>query len=78
MIEQNDFIYQQWKQNSVKRAYAHFMNVYIRLQSLAQYIAAGGAEEESPDYCYLVTELGEDVLREELGKIMLEMENKNG
>lgn len=62
----------------MKQAYVHFMNVYIRLQNLAQYMAAGGAEEESPDYCYLVTELGEDILREELGKIMLEMEKKNG
>ena len=76
MIDQNQFIYQQWRHNSVKNAYMHFMNIYARIQNLAHYVVAGGNAEDSPDYQYLVDEIGIDALVTELGKLIEKEDDK--
>ena len=42
-------------------------------------MAAAGAPDDplvKDDYFYLVSELGEDILREELGRLVVEMKEK--
>ena len=42
-------------------------------------MVAGGAPDDplvKDDYLYLVSELGEDILREELGRLVVEMKEK--
>ena len=55
------------------------MHRYARIRQIAYYIYAGGSPTDpdvKDDYFYLVTELGEDVLREELGRVVVEMKEK--
>lgn len=84
MIDQNTFIYQQCKQNAVKRAYAQYISMCCRIQNVARCLVAGGNPGEDPDvkddYFYLVGQIGEDILEDVLGKevkrIMLQIEEK--
>lgn len=74
---------EQWQnimmqQERTKKAFVRCMNINVKIANLARFVATGGAAKDAEDYYYLVTELGEDVLQEQLGKILLTMENKNG
>lgn len=41
-----------------------------KISNLAKFIAAGGAAEDSPDYEYLVDEIGLDALVTEIGQLI--------
>ena len=41
-----------------------------KISNLARFIAAGGAAEDSPDYKYLVDEIGLDALVTEIGQLI--------
>ena len=78
-INQQYYNYLQFRQNMLKRAYLYHMNICIRIQNIAQHMVAGGAPDDplvKDDYFYLVSELGEDILREELGRLVVEMKEK--
>lgn len=80
MLNQNEYIYQQWKQNAVKRAFANMCNTYVRIQTIARYIAAGGDPTTNPDikddYFYLVGEYGEGIFQDEINKLKLTKEQE--
>ena len=48
----------------------HHMLVRLHLNNLARFIAAGGSAEDSPDYKYLIDEIGLDALVTEIGQLI--------
>ena len=57
------------------------MNISLRIQNVAKCVIAGGNPSEDPDvkddYFYLVGEIGEDVLSEQINRIRLSLEEEN-
>ena len=75
-VDPSYYNYLYFRQNARNRAYLYRMNIYSRIQNIAQHVASGGHPDDpvvKDDYFYLVTELGEDVFREELGRVVVQL-----
>lgn len=60
------------KQRRLQSQYAYVRQAVLsaKISNLAKFIAAGGAAEDSPDYEYLVDEIGLDALVTEIGQLI--------